>query len=136
MAVAWHDTRQSVHSWSDGASNASGGFGTGSPPDLIWPNLSLRDNPQGRHSNAHGLFGSWFNDEFMASGAGVPFLELGLNGNTPWGDYESMAADPFTSSFYPVWADQRTLSVATNCPNQSSTSCNSLLATTQWVPFP
>jgi hypothetical protein len=135
MAVAWHDTRLTPHNWSDSAS--SGGPGTGAPPaGAVYPNIVLLDAPQGVHSNTYGLFGTWgfpIVTEQLASGVGVPFRQLGNNGgNTAWGDYEGMAVDAFTGSFYSIWGDARNLTPAI-CPNLSS-GCSTTLFTTRWVP--
>ena len=132
MAVAWHDTRLSPHTWPDLPAVTSGGFGTSPPPLQNYPQTFLFDAPQGRHSGAFGIIGSWIADEQLASGANVPSPFLGVNGNTPWGDYEGMAVDVVTNSFYPVWADERQLSFGA-CPTPASL-CNSILNTTQWKP--
>ena len=58
----------------------------------------------------------------MANGAGVPFVNTGVNGNTPWGDYEGMAADQSFGTFYPAWGDDRN--------GANTTQIN----TTEWAP--
>ena len=93
MTAAWHDTRLSPHTWGDLATQTSGGFGTSAPPTSGYPNVLILDAPQGRHSGAPGIFGSWIADEQLASGVNVPYAQLGVLGNTPWGDYEGMAVD-------------------------------------------
>ena len=132
MAAAWYDTRLSPHTWGDLATQTSGGFGTSAPPTSGYPNVLVLDAPQGRHSGAPGIFGSWIADEQLASGVNVPYAQRGVLGNTPWGDYEGMAVDSSTNSFYPVWGDGRNLTAVT-CATPSA-GCASLLAMTQWRP--
>src|SRR5258708_13004426 len=58
-----------------------------------------------------GLTGNTTNTGVLAtltsSGGTVPWLQADGIGNTAWGDYEGMAADPYTGAFYPAWGDDR-----------------------------
>ena len=58
----------------------------------------------GSFSKTSGTCGTFSDVEVDQAGAPWPFT--GENGNTPWGDYEGMAADD-SGDFVPAWGDNR-----------------------------
>lgn len=82
-AVIWHDTR----------------LDPVTPRGVMW----------GAFSHSFGTIGSFSNVEVDQAGALAPWPFTGINGNTPWGDYEGMASDgaPVTPTFFLSYGDNR-----------------------------
>src|SRR5581483_1570515 len=79
-AVAWHDTRRDITT----------------PRGTMWGAWSCSSGRRGTFSSME-----------LANGRGVPWPFTATNGNTPWGDYEGMAAGILTvggsGTFFPAW---------------------------------